>query len=83
MMILGITMTILIPADFPSNRTQIVKAGLLPKLVPLIEEEQQRTVVLCLLYHLSMEDRCKSMFTYTDCVPLVRGYRGKRGVERA
>lgn len=52
-------------------RNQIVKAGLLPKLVPLIDDEQQRTVVLCLLYHLSMDDRCKSMFTYTDCVPLV------------
>jgi len=52
-------------------RTQIVKSGLLPKLVPLIDDEQQRTVVLCLLYHLSMDDRCKSMFTYTDCVPLV------------
>jgi hypothetical protein len=23
------------------------------------------------LYHLSLEDKVKSMFTYTDCIPIV------------
>ena len=26
---------------------------------------------LKILYHISMDDKCKSMFTYTDCLPLV------------
>ncbi len=34
--------------------------------------EIQCIVVLCILYHISMDDRYKSMFTYTDCIPLVR-----------
>ena len=27
--------------------------------------------VCCVLYHLSLEDKVKSMFTYTDCIPIV------------
>lgn len=27
------------------------------------------TPTLCVLYHLSLDDRCKSQFPYTDCVP--------------
>ena len=27
--------------------------------------------VVCVLYHLSFEDKVKSMFAYTDCIPLV------------
>jgi len=27
--------------------------------------------VLCILYHVSMDDKAKSMFTYTDCIPMV------------
>ena len=25
----------------------------------------------CVLYHLSMDDKVKSMFTYTECIPVV------------
>lgn len=33
--------------------------------------EIHSVVVLCILYHVSMDDRFKSMFTYTDCIPIV------------
>lgn len=55
----------------PLLRERLVKAGLLPKLVSLLTNEQVLVFVLCLLYHISMDDRCKSMFSYTDCIPLV------------
>jgi hypothetical protein len=48
-----------------------VKASIIPKLVDICKEPAHRDVVLKLLYHISMDDRCKSMFTYTDAVPLV------------
>ena len=55
----------------PQLCERMVKAGLLPKLVALLRNEQVLVFVLFLLYHISMDDRCKSMFSYTDCIPLV------------
>ncbi len=52
-------------------RTQLVKDGIIPKLVKLLKKAQFRHVALKLLYHISMDDKCKSMFTYTDCIPMV------------
>jgi hypothetical protein len=51
-------------------RERMVRIGFLPKLVSLLNEQRHQSVVLKVLYHLSMDDRCKSMFTYTDCVPM-------------
>ena len=31
----------------------------------------QQNPVCCVLYHLSMDDKVKSMFTYTECIPVV------------
>lgn len=36
-------------------------------------DEAQRQIAMCILYHISMDDRFKSMFAYTDCIPQVRG----------
>lgn len=36
--------------------------------------ENHRMYVLGILYHISMDDKSKSMFTYTDCIPMVREY---------
>lgn len=33
--------------------------------------ENQRRMALGILYHLSVDDKVKSMFTYTDCIPIV------------
>ncbi|XP_059490595.1 kinesin-associated protein 3 isoform X1 [Neocloeon triangulifer] len=55
----------------PELRSRMVRVGLLPKLVHLLDDPKHKSVVLGILYHLSMDDRVKSMFTYTDCIPLI------------
>lgn len=52
-------------------RDDMVKNGLIPKCVELMNVPRFQPVVLGLLYHVSMEDKYKSMFTYTDCIPRV------------
>ncbi|XP_078603734.1 kinesin-associated protein 3-like isoform X3 [Branchiostoma floridae x Branchiostoma japonicum] len=70
--LLNITLRLLLNLSFDTDmRGKVVKVGLLPKLTALINNENHRVVVLCILYHISMDDRCKSMFTYTDCIPVV------------
>ncbi|CAN0207211.1 unnamed protein product, partial [Discosporangium mesarthrocarpum] len=55
----------------PDIRTQMVKSGLIPKLVELLKRPPYRARGLRLLYHMSVDDRCKSMFTYTQAIPIV------------
>lgn len=35
-------------------------------------DEAQKDLAMRILYHISMDDRFKSMFAYTDCIPQVR-----------
>lgn len=81
--LLNITLRLLLNLSFDRDiRAQIVRIGLLPKLVDLIgknsfivsfrnlslpDDENQRLICLCLLYHLSMDDKTKGYFTYTKC----------------
>jgi hypothetical protein len=44
---------------------------MIPKLVELLKVPQYRALLLKLLYHLSLEDKAKAKFTYTECIPLV------------
>ena len=39
--------------------------------VELMAQPRFQPVVLGLLYHVSMEDKYKGMFTYTDCIPRI------------
>eukprot|EP00903_Cladosiphon_okamuranus_P009154 g8747.t1 len=55
----------------PDIRAQMVKAGLIPKLVELLKRPPYRARGLRLLYHMSIDDRCKAMFAYTDAIPIV------------
>lgn len=55
----------MLPFDF-SLRAQMVKGGLIPKLVELLKRPPYRARGLRLLYHMSIDDRCKAMFAYTD-----------------
>ncbi|TMW57386.1 hypothetical protein Poli38472_003311 [Pythium oligandrum] len=55
----------------PSLREVLVKNSLIPKLVDLLKKPPFRALSLRILYHLSMDDRCKSMFTYTEAIPIV------------
>ncbi|XP_076359971.1 kinesin associated protein 3 isoform X2 [Tachypleus tridentatus] len=70
--LLNVTLKLLLNLSFDLDlRNAMVKVGLLPKLVKLISVELHRSVVLCILYHVSMDDRCKTMFTYTECIPMI------------
>lgn len=70
--LLNITLRLLLNLSFDSQiRSQIVKSGLLPKLVYLLGNENQRIVAMCLLYQLSMDPKAKTMFTFTDCIQLI------------
>lgn len=53
-------------------RDQMVEGGLIAKAVEILPEAQFQPVVLGLLYHISMEDRYKSLFTYTGVIPMIR-----------
>eukprot|EP00794_Sanderia_malayensis_P016189 gene16189-17816_t len=70
--LLNITLRLLLNLTFDGDmREKAVKNALVPKLVQLISSEHHCVVVLCILYHISMDDRCKSFFSYTDCIPVV------------
>ncbi|XP_052220256.1 kinesin-associated protein 3-like [Dreissena polymorpha] len=70
--LLNITLRLLLNLSFdPDMRSKMIKFGLLPKLVSLLNNENHKLIVLCILYHISMDDKSKSMFTYTDCIPMV------------
>lgn len=45
-------------------------------------DEAQRQIAMCILYHISMDDRFKSMFAYTDCIPQVMKMLFDSGEER-
>jgi hypothetical protein len=48
-----------------------VQEGAIARLVDIMKKPNFRHVSLKLLYHISMDDKCKSMFTYTDCIPII------------
>ena len=52
-------------------RSRLVHEGVIAKLVDLLKKPNFRHVCLKLLYHVSMDDKCKSMFTYTECIPII------------
>ncbi len=54
-----------------SCREQMVKAGLIPKLVEMLAQGRNRRAILLLLYHLSSEERIRKLFTYTEAIPIV------------
>ena len=66
------TVRLLLNLSFDSElRNQMVKVGMLPKLVQLMADARHQNPVCCVLYHLSIDDKVKSMFTYTDCIPII------------
>ncbi|KAL1253865.1 hypothetical protein QQF64_016094 [Cirrhinus molitorella] len=70
--LLNVTLRLLLNLSFDTSlRSKMVQADLLPKLTTLLGDEAQRQIAMCILYHISMDDRFKSMFAYTDCIPQV------------
>eukprot|EP00656_Telonema_subtile_P049943 TRINITY_DN6335_c0_g1_i2.p1 TRINITY_DN6335_c0_g1~~TRINITY_DN6335_c0_g1_i2.p1 ORF type:complete len:692 (-),score=245.79 TRINITY_DN6335_c0_g1_i2:174-2249(-) len=55
----------------PELRDEMADHSMIPKLVELLKLVAFRPVVLKLLYHFSTDERCKSIFVCTDCIPLV------------
>uniref|UniRef100_A0A8C5HHT0 Kinesin-associated protein 3-like n=2 Tax=Gouania willdenowi TaxID=441366 RepID=A0A8C5HHT0_GOUWI len=68
--LLNLTLRLLLNLSFDSGlRAKMVEVGLLPKLTALLGDENNRQVALRILYHISIDDRFKGMFVYTDCIP--------------
>src|SRR5205085_242879 len=71
--LLGPSLKLLVNLSFDTEaQAQMVAAGLIPKLVNLILDENNRLIALKILYHLSISDKAKPLFTMTDAIPLVR-----------
>lgn len=51
-------------------RSKMICAGLLTRLVTFLSDDKHHEIVTRILYHMSLDDKVKSMFTYTECVPL-------------
>uniref|UniRef100_A0A672R3S5 Kinesin-associated protein 3-like n=1 Tax=Sinocyclocheilus grahami TaxID=75366 RepID=A0A672R3S5_SINGR len=81
--LLNVTLRLLLNLSFDTGLcSKMVHADLLPKLTSLLEDEVQRQIAMCILYHISMDDRFKSMFAYTDCIPQVMKMLFDCGEER-
>uniref|UniRef100_A0A7N8YBR5 Kinesin-associated protein 3a n=1 Tax=Mastacembelus armatus TaxID=205130 RepID=A0A7N8YBR5_9TELE len=67
--LLSTTLRLLLNLSFDTSlRSQMVRASFVPKLSSLLGKSAR----MCILYHISMDDRFKSMFADTDCIPQVR-----------
>lgn len=51
-------------------RSKMIRMGLLSKLVTFLSDDKHHGIVIRILYHMSLDDKVKSMFTYTECIPL-------------
>lgn len=70
--LLNIALRLLLNLSFDKDlRGKMIKVGLLPRLVGLLSNENHSLIILCILYHISTDEKCKSLFTYTDCIPMV------------
>ncbi|KFB52104.1 AGAP000187-PA-like protein [Anopheles sinensis] len=66
------TLKLLFNLSFDARlRAKMIRVGLLPKLVTFLSDDKHHGIVTKILYHMSLDDKIKSMFTYTDCVPVV------------
>ncbi|KAJ8277971.1 hypothetical protein GJAV_G00082270 [Gymnothorax javanicus] len=81
--LLNITLRLLLNLSFDTGlRNKMVQVGLLPKLTSLLGNEAHRQIAMCILYHISVDDRFKSMFAYTDCIPQLMKMLLERNEER-
>jgi hypothetical protein len=61
------TLRLLFNLSFDAKiRMAMINSGLVPRLVNLLKTPAFRARTLKLLYHLSVEDRCKAMYPYSD-----------------
>ncbi|XP_053694535.1 kinesin-associated protein 3 isoform X2 [Sabethes cyaneus] len=67
-----VTLKLLFNLSFDARlRAKMIRVGFLPKLVTFLSDDKHHEIVTRILYHMSLDDKIKSMFTYTDCIPVV------------
>lgn len=54
-------------------RDQMIKAGLLPKVVAQLKVPALRSRLLKLIYHLTLDEKARAMFSYTEGVAMIVG----------
>jgi hypothetical protein len=73
--VLNTVLRLLLNLSFdPELQGQITRAGLIPKLVGLLDNDTHRSTVLKVLYHLSMSEKGRAAFVDIDAVPVVLKY---------
>ncbi|KAL9878918.1 kinesin associated protein 3 isoform 2-T2 [Glossina fuscipes fuscipes] len=53
-----------------SIRKKMIAAGYLPMLVMFINDEKHHGIAVKILYHMSLDDKVKALFTHTECVQM-------------
>ncbi|KER23711.1 hypothetical protein T265_08476 [Opisthorchis viverrini] len=67
--LVNVTLRLLFNLSFDKTaRIEMVSSGLVTRLVELLADEDNRSVVFYLLYHLSIEDESKPAFARTNCL---------------
>ncbi|CAG5021715.1 unnamed protein product [Parnassius apollo] len=70
--LVNVTLKLLFNLTFDTKlRNKMVKINLLPKFIQFTSDDKHINLAMKILYHLSMDDRVKLMFTQSDCVKLL------------
>lgn len=70
--LIQVTLKLIFNLSFDAGlRSKMIKVGFLSKLVTFLSDEKHHGIATKILYHMSLDDKVKSMFTYTDCVHIV------------
>ncbi|KAJ0181791.1 hypothetical protein K1T71_002513 [Dendrolimus kikuchii] len=70
--LVNVTLKLLFNLTFDTKlRNKMIKVGLLPKFIQFTSDDKHINLSMKILYHLSMDDRVKLMFTQSDCVKLL------------
>ncbi|XP_059048860.1 kinesin-associated protein 3 isoform X1 [Achroia grisella] len=70
--LINVTLKLLFNLTFDTKlRNKMIKIGLLPKFIQFTSDDKHINLAMKILYHLSMDDKVKLMFTQSDCVKLL------------
>ncbi|XP_050360655.1 kinesin-associated protein 3 [Nymphalis io] len=70
--LVNVTLKLLFNLTFDTKlRNKMIKINLLPKFIQFTSDDKHINLAMKILYHLSMDDRVKQMFTQSDCVKLL------------
>lgn len=71
--LIKITLKLIFNLTFDGQfRGKLIRIGLLPMFVQIMSsDENYQFIVVKILYHLSLDDKVKHLFVYTDCIHLL------------